>query len=211
MSRPTPQKGKATILLVGLAVLAWLGYGLWTASGVPEVASLNIFGGVAPTEQARLGGRFKLVDQQGHTRTDAGFRGQLMLIYFGYTYCPDVCPTSLQTMTEALDSLGESGNLVRPIFITIDPARDTVEVMHEYAANFHPRLVALTGTEAAIAEAAKAYRVYYARAEDSGDDDDYLVDHTGFIYLMGVDGRYLKHFSHTATIEEVAEEIGGYL
>jgi protein SCO1 len=158
---------------------------------------------VAPVS---IGGEFTLVDQNGVTRHPADFRGKLMLVYFGYTFCPDACPTALQDMSHAIDLLGSKGDAVQPIFITIDPARDTVEQMKLYASNFHPRLIALTGTPEQIAEAAKAYRVYYEKAKSTG-DNDYLMDHTVFIYLMGRDGKYLSHFPPGITAEQMAAAI----
>ena len=158
---------------------------------------------VAPVS---IGGEFTLVDQNGGTRRAEDFRGKLMLVYFGYTFCPDACPTALQDMSRAIDLLGAKGDDVQPIFITIDPARDTVEQMKLYASNFHPRLIGLTGTPEQIAAAAKAYRVYYAKGSSTG-GTDYLMDHTVFIYLMGRDGKYLSHFSPGTTAEQMAAAI----
>ncbi|HLJ19829.1 MAG TPA: SCO family protein [Stellaceae bacterium] len=157
-----------------------------------------------------IGGDFTLTDQNGVTRHAQDFRGKLMLVYFGYTFCPDACPTALQDMSHAIDLLGAKGDAVQPIFITIDPARDTVAQMKLYASNFHPRLSALTGTPEQVAEAAKAYRVYYAKGQSTG-GDDYLMDHTAFIYLMGRDGKYLSHFSPGTTAEQMAAAIGKHL
>jgi protein SCO1/2 len=155
-----------------------------------------------------IGGAFTLVDQNGVTWHPEDFRGRLMLVYLGYTFCPDACPTALQDMSRAIDLLGAKGDAVQPIFITIDPARDTVEQMKLYASNFHPRLIALTGTPEQVAEAAKAYRVYYAKGQSAaGGSEDYLMDHTAFIYLMGRDGKYLSHFPPGATAEQMAAAI----
>lgn len=155
-----------------------------------------------------IGGPFALVDQNGETRTAKDFRGQYMLVYFGYTYCPDVCPTTLQDMVQALDMLGARAKRVTPVFITVDPARDTPEHLRQYAAQFSPRLVALTGSRKAIAEAAKAYHVYYAK---SGEGDDYLMDHSSFIYLMGPDGRYVAHFAHGISPAKMARRIESFI
>lgn len=157
-----------------------------------------------------IGGPFALTDQNGRTVTDRDYRGKFMLVYFGYTFCPDACPTALLQIGQALDRLGPSGDAVQPIFITIDPARDTQEQLKSYAANFHPRLVALTGTPAQIAQVAKAYRVYYAKAADSG-TTDYLMDHTSIIYLMDREGGYLTHFTHLSTPDQIATAIRKYL
>jgi protein SCO1/2 len=160
------------------------------------------------TGVAAIGGPFRLIDQNGQERTERDFRGQLMLIYFGYAFCPDACPTALQAMTLALNRLGSAADQVAPIFITVDPERDTVAQMKIYAENFHPRLVALTGSADRVAEAAKNYRVYYAKQKDpSVTADGYLMDHTSIIYLMGRDGRYLAHFTHNSSPDAIAADL----
>ena len=156
---------------------------------------------------AKIGGPFTLVDQNGQKRSDTDFRGTHMLVYFGYTYCPDVCPTALSDMGIALNELGEKGAKIRPVFITVDPARDTPARLKDYVTNFHRDLVGLTGPDDAIARVAKAYRVYYAKAKDSGSAADYLMDHSSIIYLIGPDGRYLTHFSHGTPAERMAATI----
>jgi cytochrome oxidase Cu insertion factor (SCO1/SenC/PrrC family) len=157
--------------------------------------------------EALVGGPFMLIDQHGEERTQQDFAGRYMLIYFGYTYCPDFCPMSLSNMTRAMDLLPpEAAEQVVPVFITIDPERDTVAQLAEYAPLFHPRLVALTGSPEATKQAAQAYRVYFAKAGDD-DSDAYLMDHSTFIYLMGPDGRYVRHFAHNASPEEMAAAI----
>jgi protein SCO1/2 len=155
---------------------------------------------------ASIGGPFTLTDQMGRTTTEQDFRGKLTLLYFGYVFCPDACPTALQNMADAVDQLGPAGDEVVPLFITVDPARDTVEVLKDYAEAFHPRLRALTGTPEQIAAAAKAYRVYFKKAEESA-PGEYLMDHSSIIFLLGRDGRYLTHFTHFAPPEQMAEEI----
>ena len=152
-----------------------------------------------------IGGPFELVDQDGRAVTEQDFAGRLMLVYFGYTFCPDVCPTSLQTMSVALEQLGEDAEDVAFVFVTLDPARDTVAQMKAYVDLFEPGPVGLTGTAEQIAAVAKTWRVYY-RVPDDG-DEDYLVDHSSFVYLMDRDGRYLTHFGHAATPEQMVEEI----
>jgi cytochrome oxidase Cu insertion factor (SCO1/SenC/PrrC family) len=139
-----------------------------------------------------IGGPFALIDQNGARRTDADFRGKFMLVYFGFTYCPDVCPTDLQQMALAVDRLGPAGDAVQPIFITVDPERDTAEHLKDYVAMFHSRFIGLTGDAVAINEAARAYRVYYAKFELP--KSDYTVDHSAFIYMMGPKGEYLGFF-----------------
>jgi protein SCO1/2 len=159
-----------------------------------------------------VGGAFTLVDHTGQTVTDQDFRGQYMLVYFGYTYCPDVCPNTLLAVSQALDDLGPLADQVRPILITVDPERDDRAVLADYVGHFHPRLVGLTGSPERIAEAAKAYRVYYAKAqvpEQQGGDagDDYLMDHSGFLYLMDREGRLGTLMSHGSGPDEIAAKI----
>ena len=157
-----------------------------------------------------IGGPFALTDQNGVRRTDADFRGKLMLVYFGFTYCPDICPTDLQQMALAVDQLGPAGETVQPVFITVDPERDTVEHLKDYMALFHPRFVGLTGDAAAIRQAARAYRVYYEKVERE-DKSDYTLDHSVFIYLMDRDGRYLGFFPPGTSAERLAETMRSHL
>ena len=155
---------------------------------------------------ALIGGPFSLVDHEGKRVTEKDFSGRFMLAYFGYTFCPDFCPLGLSTIGEALDLLDEAdAENVTPVFFSVDPARDTVEQLADYVPNFHPRMIGLTGTDDEVATAAKAYRIYYNIPEHEG--DDYPVDHSTFLYLMGPDGTYRTHFSHDATPEEVAERL----
>ena len=182
----------APVLLVG-AVAAIL--------TVPEASPLQ-----TATGRAAIGGPFSLVDDHGRAVTDGDFRGRLMLVYFGYTFCPDVCPTTLQTLSQAVERLGPAASQVAFLFISVDPARDTVAHMHDYVGMFDPHLVGLTGSAPATAAAAKAYRVYYKRHDEEG-GDDYLVDHSSFVYLMDKNGNYLTHFGHDATPEEIAATI----
>jgi protein SCO1 len=151
-----------------------------------------------------VGGPFALTDQNGARRTDADFRGKLMLVYFGFTYCPDICPTDLQQIGLAVDRLGPVGEMVQPLFITLDPERDTTEHLKDYMPLFHPRFLGLTGDAAAIKAAARAYRVYFRKVERE-DKSDYTVDHSAFIYLMGRDGEYLGFFPPGTSAERLAE------
>lgn len=154
--------------------------------------------------RALVGGPFSLVDHQGRTVTDQDFKGQNMLIYFGYTFCPDVCPTELQVMTEAMALLKNTS--VTPIFITVDPERDTTEVLAQYVPLFHPDLIGLGGTVEQVVAVKKAYRVWAEKVQEPG-SSDYLVDHTSIIYLMDRDGRYLGHFSYGTKPEDMARRI----
>lgn len=162
--------------------------------------------------KALIGGPFTLVDQDGKTVSDRDFRGKLMFIYFGYTFCPDVCPTELQTMTLALDELSERERTrVQPLLITIDPERDTPAVLKEYMTNFHPAFRALTGSDEQVRGAVRAYRAYAAKAKETAGSGDYLMDHSSFIYLMDGKGEYLTHFRPGQKETEIAKTIRSHL
>ena len=156
--------------------------------------------------RAPVGGPFELTDQAGRRRTDADFRGKLVVLYFGYTYCPDVCPTELQSISLALDKLGAAAEAVQPLFITVDPERDTPARLAEYVSSFHPRLIGLTGSLAEIRKTAIAYRTFFVK-NGAATPADYSVDHTGFIYLVGKDGRYLGFLPPGVTPDEIADAI----
>lgn len=163
---------------------------------------------------AAPGGPFTLVDHRGGTVTDVAFRGKFMLVVFGYTSCPDICPTTLQSVAEAMDRLGPLAARVQPLFVTLDPERDGPEVLAHYVRAFDPRIVGLTGTPAEIEQVARAYRIVFQKvtekaASEANDAADYSVDHNAFIYLMGPDGSYVTHFSHGVAPERMAREIGG--
>ncbi len=156
---------------------------------------------------ALVGGPFSLVNQDGRRVTEKDFLGRYMLVFFGYTYCPDVCPTELQVMSAALDQMGPEADRIQPVFVSIDPARDTPEVLKAYVGNFNPRLIGLTGTPEEVATIAKAYRAYYAKAGNAGAATDYLMDHSSIIYLMGPDGRFVKHMPYTTDAAKLATEL----
>lgn len=153
-----------------------------------------------------VGGSFSLIDSSGAAVTEKSWPGKYLLIYFGYTYCPDVCPTELAAMAGALDAIGPDADKIQPLFISVDPARDTPEVMAGYAPMFYPRLVGLTGTESQVAAAAAAFKVYYRKAEAEG-ASAYLMDHTSFIYLVAPDGSTAAVLPPKMTPEEMAERL----
>lgn len=158
-----------------------------------------------------VGGPFTLVNHLGETVTEQDFRGRYMLMYFGFTFCPDVCPTELGVMAAALNALGDKGEEVTPVLISIDPERDTPEVLARYVALFHPRLVGLTGTPEQVDAAAKAWHVYYAKVEDASVSEAYTMDHSSIVFLMGPDGEYLKLFRPQTPPDEMAREIATFL
>jgi len=157
-------------------------------------------------ETVSLGGPFSLTDQNGMLRTEKDFRGKYMLVFFGYTYCPDVCPTTLAVMSAALDKMGERADKIAPIFITVDPKRDTPEKMKSYLASFGPRFVGLTGDDKAIASVAKEYRVYY-RVHPAENGGDYTVDHSGVVYLMDPNGAFIANYSLETAPDDMAADL----
>ena len=165
---------------------------------------------------SEFGGSFSLTDQYGMRRTDMDFRGKYMLIFFGYTYCPDVCPTTLAVEKEALDELGARASRIVPIFITVDPKRDTPDKLKSYLSSFdanqpstRPNFVGLTGTDEEIAKAAKAYRVYYRAHLDGRVENgaDYSIDHTGDVYLMDPEGNFVAYYSQGILPDELAADL----
>lgn len=157
--------------------------------------------------KALIGGPFKLVNHRGETVTDQTYRGKYTLVYFGFTHCPDICPASLQVISVAIEKLGKDADKIVPLFISVDPDRDTVEKMADYVGSFNPRIVGLTGTEAAVRQAARAYRVYYAKVENKDYPDDYTVDHSSFYYLMDDKGEFVTHFPHGINADDLSKAI----
>jgi cytochrome oxidase Cu insertion factor (SCO1/SenC/PrrC family) len=200
----------AHVILRGIALVS---VGLWLAltaasAGDAEVKSQRSAAEIMDIlmwNREPVGGPFALTDQTGKVRSDTDFRGKLMLVYFGFTYCPDVCPTDLQAIGLTLDRLGRDADQVQPIFITVDPERDTASHLADYVPLFHPRLLGLTGSADAIRKAADAYKVYYARVPLK--DADYTVDHTAYIYLMDRDGSYLGFFPPGTSADRMVEII----
>jgi cytochrome oxidase Cu insertion factor (SCO1/SenC/PrrC family) len=188
------------------------GLGLWlmlaaaSAADAPARSPAEIMD-ILMWNREPVGGPFELIDHNRRTRTERDFRGQLVLVYFGFTYCPDVCPTDLQAIGLTLDKLGRDGDGVQPLFVTVDPERDTPEHLAEYVPMFHPRLIGLTGSVEAVRKAADAYKVYYAKILASQNASEYTIDHTAFIYLMDREGNYLGFFPPGTSAERMVEII----
>lgn len=164
--------------------------------------------------EARIGGPFTLVNQDGETVTEADFRGKPMLIYFGFTYCPDICPASLQVMNAALNQLEpQARDQFQPILISLDPQRDTPEALAQYVSSqsFPDGLTGLTGTLEQVREAAAAYRVYFTQVEDDSLTADYTVDHSSMIYLMGPQGEFVDIFPHATPPGQIAARLQQFL
>jgi protein SCO1 len=156
-------------------------------------------------DKVALGGPFTLTDQNGARLSDTEFRGKYMLVFFGYTFCPDVCPTTLAVMAAALDKMDAGADRIVPVFISVDPARDTPEVLKAYLSGFGTRFVGLTGSEDEIAATAKAYLVYVQAHKDQG--ENYAVDHSGVVYLMDRSGAFLANYSLDASPDKLAADL----
>ena len=188
-------------------VIAGFLIGAIAGAGVLLVANPQGGQPVQSSGAALIGGPFSLVGADGKPVTDRDFRGRYMLIFFGFTHCPDICPAELQVIAQALEQLGDKAKTVVPIFITLDPERDTPEAMANYVKSFGPNFVGLTGSPEAIAAAAKAYRVAYSKVENKESAGDYSVDHSALVYLMDPEGRYVTHFSYGLSADQMAEKL----
>ncbi len=178
----------------------------------PAVKEKNEKPGAVNSTPSRVGGKFMLQDHHGRFFTDQDMRGKLHLIYFGYTFCPDVCPTSLLALSSALNQLGEQANEVQSYFITVDPARDTPEALKTYVSYFHPSMIGLTGTQAMTDRVAELYRVKYEKVIDpTRDPDHYIIDHSAGLYLMAPDGSFITKFAHGLPASELARRLREYL
>jgi protein SCO1/2 len=201
-----PQQAKTPLIATGLAAAVLATGGLFAWLGAPDPVSREV-----QSNRALIGGPFALTDQNGQRRTSDSFRGRYMLIYFGFTFCPDICPTELATMTQGLMAF-EAQNpalaaRIQPIFITVDPDRDTPDVLKTYVANFHPRFVGLTGTPADIEAVKAAYRVFAQKVDPQANPQNYLVDHSSLIYLMNPQGEYVTHFGMGTAPDEMATRL----
>ena len=180
----------AALVIVGVLLAGGLAWDKWREA--------------APT--AKIGGPFQLVDtRSGKTVTEQDFKGKWLLVYFGYTHCPDACPTALNDLSLALDKLGDKRQAMAPVFITIDPDRDTADVMKDYVASFAPDIAGLTGTSEQIGAAEKAYRVYAAKHPTK--DGGYDMDHSSIIYVMDPSGRFVTNFTHETDPDQMAAKL----
>jgi protein SCO1/2 len=197
MSRSVRLLAILAVLIAGAAALAATALVLWPRGG--QVA-------VSPSS---IGGPFKLVDQNGRTVTEADFAGKPFLVFFGFTHCPDICPTALFDMSETFRRLGPDAEKVAAVFISVDPERDTPEKLKEYLQSFHPRISALTGTPAEIEAVTKSYKAYYKKVPLDG--NDYTMDHSAIVYLMDRNGRFVAPFNLKRPADESAADLRRYL
>jgi protein SCO1/2 len=208
MNSPAPSRRIPFALVVGVLLL------LCAAAAALLYAARGGGGGDRPPlEGASIGGPFALVDGDGRPVTDRDFAGKWQLIYFGYTFCPDICPTDMQRLAQGYRAFEAAdparAATVQPIFVTIDPARDTPAVVKAFTAAFHPRFVGLTGSQAQVDAALKAYRVYAQKG--AGSDDAYLMDHSAIAYLIDPQGKPISFLSQGSSAEDVAAELARWV
>ena len=209
--RPVPEPEPTSRRKGGVALLAGLVLVTVLAGGVYLLGKTYFTGTTSETAQqgeARIGGPFTLTDQDGETVTEETYAGKFKLVFFGYTFCPDVCPTTLTDISNVMQELGAKSDQVVPLFVSVDPQRDTPAHLKEYVGFFDQRIQALTGTPEQIKDVAEAYKVYYKKAQQNPDDPgDYLMDHSSVVYLMGPEGRFRTHFSHGTRVETMVDAI----
>ncbi|MGE0723893.1 MAG: SCO family protein [Alphaproteobacteria bacterium] len=196
MALGRPQRRALLIFLVGLLVLA----------GALTAMYLQGGGRIAGIGTASVGGPFTLTDQDGRRVTPESYPGRYLLVFFGFTHCPDVCPLALGEVSVALDALGKDAQRLQPLFITVDPARDTPAALKDYVMAFDDRIAGLTGTAEEIAAVARAYRVYYKQVPVQG-ALGYTMDHSAFVYLVAPDGALAAFFTHETKGEQMAKKI----
>ena len=193
------------VVLAGFLIGAIGGAAVLLTKGAPAPP-------VETTGKALIGGHFALIDQTGKPITDRDFRGRYLLVFFGFTHCPDICPTELQVMAAALEALSpQERKEIVPVFITLDPERDTPEVMATYVKNFGQDFVGLTGSVKSISAVAKAYRIAYSKFQQDKTSGDYTIDHSSLVYLMDKNGDYITHFAYGIPAAKITEMLRRYL
>lgn len=196
-----------TAFFAAALVLGWVA----KQTNTNRSASTQVETSEAKPATAEIGGEFTLVNTEGQTISTEQFKGKIRWVYFGFTSCPAVCPTDLANISHVLKRLGKKADNLQVLFITVDPERDTPEVMKKYMESYDPRIMALTGTAAQIATAAKAYKVYYKKMEAGAMPGGYTMDHSAFLYVMDREGKYLTHFGHDEDLIRMEKELETYL
>jgi cytochrome oxidase Cu insertion factor (SCO1/SenC/PrrC family) len=190
------------IIAITLLIVVALTGGFFLMRGAnftPATGSTN--------NKADVGGIFTLTDQNGKTFTEQNLKGKYSLVFFGFTNCPDVCPTTLTMVTQLMGLLGNQSSKLLPVFISVDSGSDTPATMKIYLSNFHPAIIGLTGTEAQIKEAAQSYKAYYAKVDQPDSTHGYTMDHSAFLYFMDKNGQYVAHFNYDDSPEKISAAI----
>jgi cytochrome oxidase Cu insertion factor (SCO1/SenC/PrrC family) len=191
--------------------LLFAGCMLIAAAGLAAYALMSTPGGMPGHGTPQVGGAFSMIDQTGKPVTEKTYMGKPMLVFFGFTYCPDICPTQLQVIAEALKQLGNKGADIQPVFVSVDTARDTPDVLKSYVENFGTQFIGLTGSTDQVKNMAQTYKVFFEKKDNKDAPDQYTMDHSSTIYLMGADGVFVKHFNYTTDAQELAQGIAAAL
>jgi protein SCO1 len=227
---------KKIIILIAILLLSLTAVNVWVSQNTPPQSEqvLPVQADEDRLPPPDIGGGFTLTDHDGKTVKDTDYRGRVMLVFFGFTHCPDICPLTSRTLSEVMTGLADQAGQVAPLFITVDPARDTPQVLKTYFANVDKRITGLTGTPEQVKAVAEVYKAYYSKAEPEeelpAEDDaeahhpdghgahgsdhhggDYNVNHSGYVYLMGKDGVYVKHFPYDVPAADVIAAVRQYL
>lgn len=209
--RRTPSLPVLFVLLAALLAIALAAGIAWMRLNSRSASLADGTGGeITVANGIQIGGPYELTAGDGSRVTDKSFQGKFQLVYFGFTFCPDVCPTELTQISAALDRLGPAAQKIQPLFITVDPERDTPEAMAEYVKNFYPTLIGLTGTQQEIDSVVSAYRVF-ARKVQEPNSNQYVMDHSTFIYLMGPDGNFLTMYRYGTEPDALAQSLKSYV
>ena len=186
-----------------------LRYGRKVALGLTMLFALVAYSGQASAESgSSTGGRYMLINQFGEPVTDSDYPSKFKLVFFGYTFCPDICPTTIQVISDALDMLGPKAAKIQPIFISVDPKRDSPRVIRQYLSNFNAGFIGLTGSQPLIERAAQVYKVKYEKvASTSGDKDDYSMDHSASVFLMAPNGTFIVKFAYGMSPDDMAKRL----
>jgi protein SCO1/2 len=200
---------KKIVLLLVVILIAVTTTQLWMTQEATD--QKNEIDKVDVAQQSQIGGAFTLTDHTGKTVSDTDFQGKAMLVFFGFTRCPDVCPVTMTAMTKAMELLGSKADQVQPLFISVDPEHDTPKVLADFVANFDKRIVAMTGTAEQVRQVADAYKAYYAKSAGEDESAEANVDHSTYMYLMGKDGQFIKVLPYNVPEEELAGAIASIL
>ena len=218
IKKQAPQKKKLTpeqmrrygIIAAIVLVVGLTGTNIWLVKKVKVEKVMAAKQQEKSVGEAAIGGDFAGVDHNGQAFSFAQTGGKLRLVFFGFTHCPMICPTSLATLSAVQDELGEAADKVTPVFVSVDPKRDTPEVVKSYISSFHPSMIGVTGDEAQMKEAAGAFKVFHSAGKKEA-DGSYNMDHSAYIYLMDGEGKYLKHFAYDAKAEAIVTAVQEYL
>jgi protein SCO1 len=202
---------KKNILLIVILIIAALSIGLVIQFKMPQIISPAKVTTQEGSGTPAIGGAFSLLNTTGKPVTNTDFRGKLMLVYFGFSHCPAICPTDLAIISTVSDELKDHKDEFQPIFITIDPARDTPERLATFMKNFDPHIIALTGTEEQVKQAVAAYKIFSTKVTDPKAEQAYTIDHSAFIYLIDKEGNYITHFPHGENAEKIVAEVRKHL